>query len=137
MAAKRVRELGAGALLDAQYLRDRTRHQQRVGDRAELHQPYAVRIGIKGVRGHLQREPSLANSADAHQRQEPASHQQVLDFGELALASDERRKLLRQVVGRCFERAQRRKFLSQLRMHKLVDMLGRRQVLEPHEAQIT
>src|SRR5216683_5391866 len=98
MVAERVREWRTRLFLDPEHLRDGRRHQQWIGDRAELHQPHALRIGIEGVRGHLKREPGLANSTDAHQSQKPALRQQPLDLGELALASDERRNLLWQVV---------------------------------------
>ena len=57
-------------------------------------------------------------------------------LGEFAFATDERGHLLRQVVGCRFERAQRRKILSQLRMHELVHPLGCRQITQPDCAEI-
>ena len=62
--------------------------------------------------------------------------EQRLRLRELALAADERRELLRQVVGRRLERAQRRKILPQLRMQHLVHVLGCRQIPQPDRAEI-
>jgi hypothetical protein len=55
---------------------------------------------------------------------------------KLALAPDERCHLPRKIVRRRFERTQGGEILSQLRMHELVDVLGRRQIAQPHAAEI-
>ena len=86
--------------------------------------------------------PPAATAASCRGRPTPSSvssrvvAEQRLDLGELALAADERGHLLRQVVGRRLQRAQRREFLPQLRMQDLIDALGAREVAQPHGAQI-
>ena len=64
---------------------------------AKLHQPDAVAIRIHHFGGHLQREPGLADAADADQRQQPGARQQPLDLDQLPLAADERRQRLGQI----------------------------------------
>ncbi len=96
-------------LLDAEHGRHRLRHEPRVGDRRQLDEPHAVREFVHEIGGDLQRQARLADAAGAHQRQQWRAGQQRRDFGLLTLAADERRQLLRQVVGRRLQRAQRRK----------------------------
>jgi hypothetical protein len=136
MIGERLRELRAGSLLNAQHLGDRARDEKRIRDRRELDEPHAIGIGVVGVGRRLQREPGLADAADADQREQPASCQEPLDLGGFLVATDERRDLLREVVGRPFERAQRGKVGPELRMHELIDPLGHRQILEPHGAEV-
>ena len=66
MTAERLREVDTGALAHAQHLRDRARHQRRIGDRAELDEPHAVGIRVVRFGRHLQREARLADAAHAH-----------------------------------------------------------------------
>ena len=51
-------------------------------------------------------------------------------------AADKRRDLLRKVVRRRFERAQRGEVLLQFRMDELIDMLGNREVFQSHATEI-
>ena len=55
---------------------------------------------------------------------------------DVVLAPDERRRLLREVVGRRLERAQRREVEPELRVDDLIDVFGRREVLQAHAAQV-
>ena len=97
----------------------RLRHQPGIADRREFDQPHAVRIIVEHLCRHLQRQARLAEASAAQQRQEPRLAEQPGDFGEFALARDERRQLLRQVVRRLRERPQGRKLSLQRRMHDL------------------
>ena len=66
----------------------------------------------------LQRQPRLAEAAHAQQRQQARFPSSALASRQLPLAPDERRELLRQVVRRRLERAQRREILPELRMQR-------------------
>ena len=117
-------------------LRGDARNQRRIADRRQIDEPDAIRKVLHQVGGDLQRQPRLAETAHPQQRQQPRLPEQVLGVAELALAPDERRDLLRKIVRRRLERAQRRKILLDFRMHELIDMLGRGKVAQPDAAQI-
>ena len=87
---------------------------------------------LQHVGGGLQREPRLADATDTDQRHEPVRSEQRLDLGLLPFPADERCDLLRQVVRRGLQRAQRRKVSPQLWMHDLVDALGAREIAQAH-----
>ena len=84
----------------------------------------------------LERQPRLAEAAHAGEREQPGGAQQPAQVGDLALAPDEGRHLLRQVVRRRRERAQRREIRSQLLVQKLEDVLGTGKVAQAHRAQV-
>ncbi len=123
-------------LADAEDVARGVRDERRVADRREVDEPYAVRIHVEHVRGDLQRQPRLAEAAHAEQREQARAFEESLRVGELGFAPDERRSLLRQVVGRRLERAQRGKVLPELRVQELIDVLARREVAQPHRAQV-
>ena len=108
------------------------------GQRRELDQPDAVARAVEQLGRGLQRESRLAGAAGAGQRHEPRAPQQVRDVGDLALAPDQRARLLGQVVAqaRIAERAQRREVLVQARCQELEHMLGTAEVLQPVLAQV-
>jgi hypothetical protein len=66
----------------------------------------------------------------------PRIAQHLLHFVELALAADERRDLVRQIVRRRLHRAERGEIAPQLRMNKLIDLLGMCQITQAHVAEI-
>ena len=86
-----------GGLLHAQDMRQRVRHQRRIGQRCEVDEPDAVAIGIENFRRGLQREARLADAAGAGQRQQACSRQELLDLGQLPFAADERIEHLRKI----------------------------------------
>src|SRR5439155_20465117 len=85
--------------------------------------------------GDLQRQPCLAKAAHAEQREKARTREQLLRLLALTPAANERRDLLRQIVGRCLELAQRGKILMQRRMEQLIDGFGCGETFEPHRAQ--
>ena len=89
-------------------------------------------VVIRGRRGRLQRESSLATSTRAGQRHQPdiRSPQQRGDLIDLLLAAEKRRRGNRQV--RLVERLQRREVIGP----ELEDALGRAQVFQPVQAEI-
>ncbi len=125
-----------GVFHDAEHRRDSLRHEPRVGDRRELDEPDAIGKLVEHVSSDLQRQPRLAEAAHSEQREQPRAPEQLADFGLAAFAANERRHLLRQVVGRRFERAQCGEFLAKLGMHRLVDVLRTREVAQPHAAEV-
>ena len=101
----------SGLFLDSQNGCDGLRDHPGIGDRRELDQPNAVGVIVQHVGGRLQGQPRLAQAARAKQRHQPPFLQRAPDFGQLALTTDERGHLLRQVVRRRGERTQRREIL--------------------------
>ena len=127
----------AGVLADTQHVTRGVGNQRWVANRREVDEPHTVGIAVQHVGGDLQRKPGLAEAAHAEERQQPRSIEEPLRLGELGLAPDERCRLLRQVVGRRLERAERGKILAQFGVQQLVDMFARCEVAQPHGAQIT
>ena len=128
---------GAARLLhDAEHGRDRLGNQPCIGDRRKLDEPDAVGKFVEHVGRDLQRQPRLAETAHPEQREQRRFLEQLSHLGLTALAADERRHLLRQVVRRRLERAEGREVLAQLGMHRLVDVLRAREVAQPHTAQV-
>ena len=58
-------------LNDAQHARNRVGHGRRITDRGQLDHPHPVGEVGRRPRGHLQREPRLADPADTGQRHQP------------------------------------------------------------------
>ena len=131
-----VRDPAPRLLLDPERRRHRLRHQPRIRERRELDEPYAIGKVVQHLGAHLQRDPCLAQSADARHRHEAVPVEPSLDFGELAVAADERRELLRQIVRLRAERAQRGKVAPQRWVDELVDALGSRQIAQAHAAEV-
>ena len=136
MGDERIRDRSTGVLLDAERRGDDVWHEARVRDRRELDKPGAVRVVVESLGGDLERQAGLADAARAEEGQEPRACQCLARLVELVLAADEGRHLLRQVVGRGFQRAQRREVLAQRRMQHLVQTLRAREVAQAHEAQV-
>ncbi len=88
----------SGSSRSAQRLGRLADHQRGVADRREIEEPDPVRVLRHDLGRHLQREPGLAQPAHAQQRQQPHAGQALLDLAEFALAPDERRHLVGQVV---------------------------------------
>ena len=133
---QRVDDREPGLFLHAQHRRHRLRHETRIVDWSELDQPRAVGKRVEGVGRHLERQPGLAEAAATQQCQQACLGELFSYVDEFAFAPDEGRELLRQVVRRCFKRAQRRKLLPQCRMHHLVDALWLRKVTQPDTPEI-
>ena len=83
-------------------------------------------------------KPRLAGAAGAGQRQQlhigPA--EQRADLCHLALATQEGRRLTRQVVGPGLERLQGRELIGQVRVQQLEDPLRLQQIAQPVLAQV-
>ena len=74
---------------DAEDRRDRGRDGRRVADRRQVHQPHAVGELAGHLGADLEREPGLADPADAAQRDEPARPHRFGHLGNDVLATDE------------------------------------------------
>ncbi len=126
----------SGLLLHPHYGCDGLRHESRIGERCELDQPHAVREIVHQPPSDLQRQPRLADAADTGERHQPVLREQLRNVLDLALAADERRQGLGQVVRRCGERAQRREIGAEVRVLNLEDTLGTCEVAQAHFAQV-
>ena len=123
----------AGELLArAERRADRRANARRIAHRLQRHPPNAVLEIVHDLGGGLHGEPRLPRAARAGQRQQArrGCAEEREHLAELLLATDERRRLHRQV--RLVERFERR----ELAVAELVEPLGRRQVLEPVLAEV-
>ena len=80
--------------------RDRGRDRRRVADRRQLDHPHAVGELAGDLGADLERQPGLADPADAGQRDQPVRPHELGDLGDHLLAADERAQLLREVARR-------------------------------------
>jgi hypothetical protein len=119
-----------------QRLRHHLRHQRGVGDRLQCDEPRAIGMLVEDFGGELQREPRLADAAGTQQGDQPRGFQKLPDMREVVLAADERRQLLRQIVRRRVERAQRRKILQQIRVQQLIHALRDVEAPQAHHTQL-
>ena len=83
---------------DAQHGRDRRRDRRRVADRGQLDHPHAVGKLAGHLGADLERQPGLADAADAGQRDQPARPHELGDLGDHLLPAHERAQLLREVA---------------------------------------
>jgi hypothetical protein len=79
----------------------------------------------------LQRQAGLAHPSHPGQRDGPGLAERRNDPGQLALATDERTHLQRQIAGESVQRAQGREPPRQIGMAKLVQRLGLPEVPQP------
>ena len=133
---QRRRDAFAGAFFHAHHLGHGLRHQRRVRQRRQLDQPHAIGVLVQHLGTDLQRQAALADAAHAQKSQEPRLAEQPPHLGELTLAPDEAVELLRQVVRRRLQRAQRRESRAQLRVLELKHLFGPGQIAQPHPAQV-
>ena len=96
--AHRLQQRPIGLLAHAEHLRRLADDQGRVADRRQVEEPDAVGKVVDLLRRDLQREAGLAQPAHAEQGQQARCAEQALDLLQLAIAADERRRLVGQVV---------------------------------------
>jgi hypothetical protein len=123
-------------LRNAEHRCDDLGHEPRIRGGCKLDEPDAVGIVVDDAGSDLQRQPRFAEAAGSDERDQARSREQRLDLGRLALATDERRDLLGQVVRRRLQRSQRRKRLAQRRVDDLVHALRMRKIAQPYEAEV-
>lgn len=112
--------------LDAEDAGDGLRQQRRVAQGGKLDEPRAVGVGVGPLPGELDRQAGLAASARARQGEEPRTTQQLRELGDLILAADEAREVVRQVVlRRCRGSGRRRTKLGHFQ-HEPVAAPGNR-----------
>jgi hypothetical protein len=93
---RQVSQRVLGNLMKVKCARDRVRQQLRVSQRRQLDEPHAVGKGSSHLPGCPQREPRLARTAHAGERQQPTAGQHPTDLRQLLAASDEAGQLRRQ-----------------------------------------
>ena len=69
---------------------------------AKLDEPDTVAVSVHHFGRHLQRQPRLADAADADQRQQTGVRQQPLDLDQLTFAPNERRQRFGQIGAPAF-----------------------------------
>ncbi len=136
MNGNRLHQAHAALFLEPKDRCQRLRHEVGIRQAREFDQPHAIRKRVEQVGGDLQREPRLAAAAGAGQREQPGLAQQRLHFRDFLFAADEARQLLRQVVGRRVQRAQRRERALQFAGHELPEVLGARQIAQADAPQV-
>ena len=115
-----------GRSAPAERARRRGEHLAGARDRGEWDPPHAMRVGIRGRAGGLQRKPRLTAAAGSGQRQHPhvVATEQRLQIVELTHSAEERCCGYREV--RPVQALQRR----ERGVAELVEPLGRRQILQ-------
>jgi hypothetical protein len=96
--ADALQQRPARLLAHAERLRRLADDEPGVADRREVEEPDAVGKFVDLLGGGLQREARLAEPAHAEQREQARRAEQAPHLRELALAADERGRLVRQVV---------------------------------------
>ena len=122
--------------LHAEHGGDRFGDERIVAQRRELDEPYAVRMLVHRFGRDLQRQPRLAEPARTDEGQQSAAAKQPDDGAHLRFAADERCDLLRQVVRRRLERAQRREIAAQIGMQQLEHALRCGKIAQADRAEI-
>ena len=84
-------------LLECKRLRHGLRHETRIRERGELHQPYAVGKRVDQPARHFDRQARLARTTGTGQRHQPIRRHQLLELRDLLFATDEARQLIGQV----------------------------------------
>jgi hypothetical protein len=87
-------------LTQAQTHRGGVRQKSCIHYPGQFNHPGAVRVAFEHLRRHTLRQARLAYATGADQRQQSGGAQQMLDFNQLLIASDETVELNRQVVQR-------------------------------------
>ncbi len=115
---------------------DRAGDEISIGERREVGEPHAVLEAIQHFRPDLQRAPRLADTSGTEQRDDAVAVHDRLDLRDVAIAPDEARHLLRQVVVGNVQRPQRRKVRSEAECGHLKHVFRRGEVLEPVHAHV-
>ena len=136
MRAKRLHQRPSGLLANAEHAGRFIGDERPIAYLLQVDEPDAVGEGVHDAGADLQREARLAEPAHAEERQQSRAGEQLLHLGPLALAADERRELLRQVVGRRLQLAQRREVLVKLRVYDLEHGFRRRKALQAYAPEI-
>ena len=117
------------ALDEAERRQDRACDQARIADGLEGHEPDAVGISVRDVRGELEGQSRLAGPTRSGERQQSCRLEEALGLGQLGVPTDEARQLRRQVVRATIEGPDRREVGPQAVDHELADAL-RAEVLQ-------
>ena len=97
---QRVQERPPPVLLDVEHRGHRLRHQRRVSERCQVHQPDAVGVRLQRLTRELQGEPCLAHPRRPGEDQQARRGEQAAQRGERLLAPDEAGELQREIVAR-------------------------------------
>ncbi len=130
MTDERVLRGLARKIADAEHGGHRLRHEARLGQRRELDHPRAIGEAVEILGRDLQAQARLAAAPRADHRHERRLREKRTDMGEHVLPAHERRDLPRQIVALYRQRPERREAVPEVRMRKLMDVLGPREVLE-------
>ena len=103
----------------------------RLTDAGQLAEPRTVAVAGEDLRGDLDGEASLADTADTGERQDARLAEGTTDDLELGRATDEGRGLHGQVAGKGVERAERREASFQIGMADLQHAFGSLEVAQP------
>ena len=101
-----------------------------VADRGQVDQPSSIGMLVEYSGGQFEGQPRLATSAGSGERQHARFGEQLLQHGQLGLASHEAGELHGKVVGNVFERAEGREVGTQVGAEDLEDVLSSAQVTQ-------
>jgi hypothetical protein len=89
MRAQQLSRRRASSFGHAERLCDRSRDQRGITDRGKFGEPHAITISVDDLGGGLHRQPGLADTARAGDRDQPLPRKEPLDLDHLTLAPDE------------------------------------------------
>ncbi len=98
IVAERLDHGPRGLLLDLERPGYDLRHEMRIRERGELHQPDSVGKRVDQAARHFDGQARLARTAGPAQRHQPIRRHQLLELRDLVSATDETRQLIGQVV---------------------------------------
>ena len=107
-----------------------------IGQATQLRQPDTIGVALDAVGCHLEGEAGFAGPSGSGQGQEAGLVEGISHGAQLFIPTYEARELGGQVVGEPLQRAQRGETVGEIRVGRLVDVLGTSQVLEPVGPQI-
>ena len=101
-------EVSARLLGDIQGRSDRLGDQNRVGERGQLHEPYAIGVLLQQGSTKLERKPRFSNATCTGERYNVRAGEQPLHVRDLPFSSDETGELPGEVVGKDVKRLEER-----------------------------
>ena len=138
MIPHRLGDRAARRLEQPERLRDRRQQQRRIVDGLERDEPDTVRKLVDELGGRVEREPCLPGAARPRERHEPdvVAHEQCAHGVELRRATDDRRRLDRQVRRPVLECLDRRELACEAGGDELMEVVRAAQVLEAVVAEV-
>ena len=131
-----VEDLATGLLAQTEGAGDGARNAAPVVDGCQVHEPHAAAMAVEQAGPELERQARLAAAPGPRQGEHARLAEQLLQDGQLGLATDEARQLHGKVVRDVLEGPQGRELVGQRLVDELEDVLGSAEVPEAVRAEV-